>query len=94
MWSFGYTDYIGENHPIDVMWGESSRFTDAVTELFDNVTELAAKCDSYQDDHYAAVLSDISDIMLDPAYREDPDQWEDMAFHDEMGEIEYYVTQS
>lgn len=94
MWSFGYTDPFVENGPKDEFWGESPSFVTAVSELYDNVLKLASEAESYMDDHFAEVLADISDIMCDPAYREDPDQWEDMEFTDHIGEIVYYVMET
>lgn len=94
-WSFGYSDPFGsEECSLDVIWGEETTFALAVKALYDNVLAEAAKSESYQDDHFAQVLDDISGIMCDPGIMDDPDQWEDMSFHDELGEIEYFVVQN
>ena len=43
--------------------------------------------------HFERILADISDIKDDPGIMDDPDQWEDMEFTDDKGEITYYVIE-
>lgn len=99
MWSFGYTTWVAEDtYPDapyvqnDVFWGNASTFADAVRELYDNVLKLAAECEEYQNAHYEQVMEDISETMNNSDIMDDPDQWEDMEFTDNIGEITYYVT--
>ena len=94
MWSFGYSDYISGEDTIDVFWGESASFVDALSELYDNVEKEANDAEEYEMAHYVQVLADISDIKNDPSFSEDPDQWEDMEFTDDIGEIIYYVMET
>jgi hypothetical protein len=93
-WSFGYSDYICEDGLVDVHLGTASTFAEAVSELYDNVEKMAADAESYQSEHFVQVLADIR-LIKDDLFGiwADPDQWEDMTFHDEIGEIEYYVVQ-
>lgn len=94
-WSFGYTDPFGnENYAVDVIYGEETTFALAVKGLYESVLFEASRAESYMDDHYAQVLADISGTMDDPGIMDDSDQWEDMSFHDEIGEIEYWVVQN
>jgi len=94
MWSFGYTDPISEDHPIDVFWGEASTFREAVSELHDMVEKMASEAESYEEDHFGQVISDIRTILEDPGIMYDPDQWEDKEFTDNYGEIVYYVVET
>jgi len=67
-WSFGYSDYLCEDGPIDVHLGSASTFVAAVAELYDNVEKMAVDADSSCYDHFVQVLHDISVIKDDPAY--------------------------
>lgn len=93
MWSFGYTDYFMPEGPEDVHMGECSTFVLAVAELYENVEKMAVDADSYEKEWYDTVLGEIRTIKTDPAYAEDPDQWEDMEFFALDGAICFYVVE-
>lgn len=94
MWSFGYTDYFALDGPEDVFWGEMSRFDTAIAELYDNVEKMAVESDLYEKDWYDQILEEIRTFRDDPAYQNDPDQWEDQEFHALNGAITFYVVES
>lgn len=97
MWSFGYTDPFVPDGPEDVVKGDSTTFTEAVAGLYDFVeNELvhAEMDDKWNIDHFEQVLGEIRTIRDDEVFWSDPDQWEDMSFTDEIGEIEYFITES
>jgi len=94
MWEYGYTDpFSAENDTIEVFWGEASSFVTALGELCENVEKMLNDAEPYQISHYEQVLAEIRTILSDPAYAEDPDQWEDMEFTDDIGEIVYYLIE-
>ena len=81
MWSFGYTDTIGDNGPTNVVWGEETTFSAAIRQLRENVLFEAKEADESDSEAYEVLLADISDIADDSGIMDDFDQWEDEEFY-------------
>lgn len=97
MWTFGYTDPFAPDGPEDVILGDCSTFTEAIDLLSDFVEKELANAemgDTHNVDHFDHVLGEIRMVKDDPGIRYDPDQWEDLAFTDDIGEIEYFVVEA
>lgn len=80
MWSFGYTDTIGDNGPVETVWGEETTFSAAIRQLRENVLFEAKEADESESEAYEVLIADISDIADDPGIMDDPDQWEEEDF--------------
>lgn len=93
MWSFGYDDPFAGDSTQSVYLGSASTFPAAVDELLSNVEKMASDAEKYEESIYEEIISSIRTIADDPAYREDPDQWEDMDFFDESGNINLWVVE-